>query len=68
MRAATQLHFPECRRQLYPFAVQSYLNLVASDQIQRSTQIFRDHDSPGTINGSSHTIERTAKLHDDMTL
>jgi hypothetical protein len=56
------LHFPECGRQLYPFALQGYLNLVTPHQMQRSAQIFRDHDSPGIVNGSSHTIKHTEKV------
>src|ERR1044072_6243226 len=60
MRSAAQLHFPECGRQLYPVALQGYLDFVSANQIHRNTQIFRNYDSPGTINGSSHTIESTA--------
>jgi hypothetical protein len=56
------LHFPERWRQLYPVALQGYLNLVAPSQIQGSTQIFRDHDSSGIVNGSSHTINGTIDI------
>lgn len=59
MRAAAQSRLPWRRDKLDPFVPKGYLDLVASAQVEGLTDLFRDHDSSGTINGSSHTIKRT---------
>jgi len=56
VRPPAQPRRPRRRDELDPFIGKGYLDLVASVQAKGLTQVFRDHDSSGTVNGSSHTI------------
>src|SRR5260221_8036745 len=62
MWSPAQQDLPRRGRQRDPFALQGYLDLVAPVQIQGNEQTLRHDNSPGTVNGGSHTINSTVHV------